>query len=65
MQAFYSCSACGRRFTKPQHYRLEYGIVREMPGGVQSITERAYCRTAGCQDVMRLHREQGIRAAGD
>ena len=58
----YTCNACRRRLTKPQQYRLAYGIVRYLPGGVESITERAYCRTAGCQDVMRMHTEEGIRA---
>jgi hypothetical protein len=54
------CAACGRRFTTPQQYRLAYGIVRYFPGGVTSITERAYCRTAGCQDMARHHRAAGI-----
>lgn len=57
------CTACRREFTAPQQYVVEYGIVKRWSDGIESITERAYCRTQACRRRAQSDHRTGIPAS--
>jgi hypothetical protein len=63
MMTYVRCTACRRAFTVPQQYVIEYGIVKRWSDGIESITDRAYCRTRECRRRAESDHRTGIPAS--